>query len=427
MFTNFNFLNSYSKAVGRSFRSFFFIKFYYYLLVFFNNKILLFLFIILCNISIYLVLNDNVIYCMGDDDNNKILSSDPTYGTKKRKTLSILEGRPSFDNISDPSHIPNKEFIVRIPLSMGIQIDVNNMFQYVGVGTVLTGGGIGAAKILGKLPLNTRAGVLTTVTGMGFMYQATMNTMREVFESVRNNNSNTSSSSTNTSSSSTIISDIPISTGISNQFEIDSTIKIDNYSINAIFKDNTLTLKDLKKDNILISNEDNNKELLNENTLAQKSLEKDYYAITNNHNINSMLESGDLLSIAQNNPYFKLELLLFLGLCFLLYILLSLTIVTLINKYNQRIKEYFKNKYILMYINFNNKYINYIIFFWFLALYLIIFLLLAISYTLIYGFESYCIQTPEIVNSLILISWSKNKLFIKKNSPLLFKKFYKFQ
>jgi hypothetical protein len=122
-----------------------------------------------------------------------------------------------------------------------------------------------------------------------------------------------------------------------------------------------------------------------------KSNLDDYYKITDSYNINSILENSDLINIIHNNPYFKLELLLFLGLCFLLYIILSLTIVTLINKYNYKIKEYFKNKYILMYINFNNKYINYIICFWFLALYLTTFLLMAISYTLIYGFETYCV------------------------------------
>jgi group I intron endonuclease len=420
MFTNFNFLNIHNKVMDRSYRSLFFTKFYYYLIVFFNNKILLFLFIILCNISIYFVLNDNIVYCMGEDE-DKIMSSDSTYSTKKRKVLPILEGRPSFDTTSNTSNIPDKEFIVRIPLSMGIQIDAHNMFKYIGVGAVLTGGGIGAAKILAKLPYNTRAGVVTTITGMGFMYQASISTMREVFESIRNKNSNISSNPITSSSSTTIPNlSIPISTEDPNQFEIDSTIKLDNYSINAIFKNNTLTLKDLKKDNILINNEDNNKELINQNTLSQETLEKDYYTITDSHNINSMLENGDLLSIAQNNPYFKLELLLFLGLCFLLYIILSLTIVTLINKYNYKIKEYFKNKYILMYINFNNKYINYIICFWFLALYLTTFLLMAISYTLIYGFETYCVQTPEIVNSLIFISWHKNKLFIKKNSPLYY-------
>lgn len=420
MFTNSNFLNSYNRFIGRSNRSLFFTKFYYYFIVFFNNKTLLFLFIFLCNISIYFILNDNVVYCMGEDE-DKSLSSDSTHYTKKRKILPILEGRPSFDTISDTSSIPDKNFIVRVPLTMGVQIDINNMFQYVGIGAILTGGGIGAAKILSKLPINTRAGVVTTITGMGFMYQATVNTMREVFESVRNKNSTTSPNSTTSSSSTTIPNlSIPVPIQDPNQFEVDSTIKLNDYSINAVFKNNTLILKDLKKENILINNEDNNKELTNENTLSQKILEKDYYTITDSHNINSMLESGDLLSIANNNPYFKLELLLFLGLCFLLYILLSLTIVTLINKYNYRIKEYFKNKYILMYINFNNKYINYIICFWFLALYLITFLLIATSYTLIYGFESYCVQTPEIINSLILISWHKNKLSIKKNSPLYF-------
>lgn len=132
-----------------------------------------------------------------------------------------------------------------------------------------------------------------------------------------------------------------------------------------------------------------------------------FNSLTGSHLINSsVLENGDLITIFNNNPYLKLEGILFFTLSIMLYGLIALTIINIISKYGTNLNNYFKNKYILMYINLNKKYLNILTWVWTGVLFFSIILCLIISYVLIDCYDMYCIQSPNVINSLLLFSLS---------------------
>jgi len=308
-----------------------------------NKKYSLLLFIVFMNILLLFFINDNVIYCMDDNSSNIPSSNNPT---------------------------------------VGITINTENAFKYIGLGGLATGVGIGGAKILKTVPAQSRLKLVSIIAGIsGAAYTTTSITSDLASNRV-----------TSPLSKKASIVEIP-------DVEFEGVVKFGEYTIKTKINNNELSLSDLKK----ITSKSTERVIDNLNVENSSSTPSDYYTITDSHNINSMLESGDLINIINNNPYLKLEfvLLFVLGMC--LSSLFSLTVITILNKYGDKLNNYFTNKYILMYINFNKKYLNILMFIWIVILYMIILLAIYITYNLIYYYEDYLIlEHSNIANSLII-------------------------
>lgn len=370
-------------------------KFYYNFLVFFNNKFILTLIIFMFYNIFSLYFSNNIVYCMEDiNDNVSSPESDSNIIFKKRKfdqTDNILSGDGS-DIIRDNNVISSNALIPSFPESglvvdnnatvsvppSNIIINLDNAFKYVGVGLGIGSAALGGAKIIKALPPSSRAPALITIAGMATAYKAAIDGMELIYKY-----GNTSSNTDPSRDKSSILSkNIPISKDIS----IDSTLKYDDYSIKVKLENDTLTLSDLKK-----RNSNTSSDVITENLNVT---DNDYYTITDSYNINSVLENGDLITIFNNNPYLKLEGVLFFTLSLMLYSLIALTIINILSKYGNNLNNYFKNKYILMYINLNRKYLNILTWVWIAILFFGIVLCLAISYVLIDTYDMYCIQSP---------------------------------
>jgi hypothetical protein len=307
-----------------------------------NLKFRFFILILFCFIILFFF-NDNIINCMADNS----------------------------DSISDNSNSKNT-------MKLGISINIDEIFKYVGYAGLLTGAGVGSATILNKIPSQSRLKLVTIIGSIiGASYITT-----------------------------TIFSDISnrrVIRNVSNEMpkikfpeiEFDGVIKFNDYSINAIIKNNEFILSDLKhiKNNTVIpelsniNSEDSNvivRELVRkyenakypeniENTVNSASIPSDdYCTISDSYNIPSILENGDILNIVNNNPYLKLEFVLLFVLFLCLSSLFSLTVVILLKNYSKNLNNYFTNKYILMYINLNKKYLEILTWAWFAILYVII-------------------------------------------------------
>jgi hypothetical protein len=206
-------------------------------------------------------------------------------------------------------------------------------------------------------------------------------------------------------------------------FNFSGPQKIKNYS--TIEKSSKKLPKTWIHKDINLSDESNYIDL---NTIQKylHSLDKNiddesYYKITDSFQANSILENGDLINILENNVYLKLEVVLLFVLFLTLYGVFAISIITIISKYGSTLDNYFKNKYILMYLNLNKKYLNIFLWFWIFYLYFSIILMLIITYALIDNFTNYCIVS-EVVSSCLLFKFLKlqpNKRFnFKKSKPL---------
>jgi hypothetical protein len=159
---------------------------------------------------------------------------------------------------------------------------------------------------------------------------------------------------------------------------------------------NTLYCMDDINDNVSSPESDHNSGFKKRKYIENLNVSNlnNYYEITDSHNINSVLENGDLITIFQNNPYLKLEGILFITLGIILYGLIALSIINILSKYSSNLNNYFKNKYILMYINLNRKYLNILTWVWIVILFFSVILCLIISYVLIDTYDIYCLQSP---------------------------------
>jgi hypothetical protein len=298
---------------------------------FINNTKFYILLIIILYLFIVLFINDNIIYCMADNNSGALSSNIPP---------------------------------------IGITINTNDAFKYVGIGGLATGVGLSAAKMLNTLSSQSRLKLATIITGITGASFTTASIALEL-------------SSNRSTRARTLRTNVP-------DIEFDGVIKFGDYTIKTKINNNEVYLSELKRRIIpeFSQNVDTSNIASSSNTYS------DYYTITDSHNINSMLENGDLINIIHNNPYLKLEFVLLFVLAICLSSLFSLTVITVLNKYGDKLNNYFTNKYILMYINFNRKYLNVLTWIWFGVLYFIVLLAIFITYNLIYYFEDYCIQIP---------------------------------
>lgn len=281
------------------------------------------------------------------------------------------------DGASSPNNFP-----------MDISINSNEAFKYIGLGGLATGIGVGTAKILKVVPLHSRFKLATIITGIA----GTSFTSTAIVSEFSSNRVTRASS---------IRTNLP-------DVEFDGVIKFGEHSIKTKINDNEVHFSELKRK---IGEPLQN--VADSNISSSSNTSESYYTITDSHNIPSMLENGDLVNIIHNNPYLKLEfvLLFVLGMC--LSSLFSLTAIIILNKYGDKLNNYFTNKYILMYINYNKKYLNVLIWIWLAVLYFIVLLALYITYNLIYYYEDYLIESfPSIVNSFIIFG----RLFKNKKS-----------
>jgi len=367
---------------------------FYYFLLFFNNKFNFILYLIILNIIFSLYFSNNIVYCM-DDINENVSSpeSDSNIGFKKRKFYQtddlMLSGESSVisDNNVVSSNVLNPSFsdnglvvdsstIDSTPRS-GITINFDNAFKYVGIGVGIGSAALGSAKIIKLLPPHSRATAIISIAGIAAAYKTAVDSIDILYKYGR---------STNIDLSKDKDSIINKKISLPKDYSLDTTLKCDDYSIRIKVDDDSLTLSDLKKSNTSTSSD-----VITENLSVT---DNDYYKITDSHNISSVLENGDLITIFNNNPYLKLEGILFFTLSIMLYALIALTIINLISKYSTSFNNYFKNKYILMYINLNKKYINVLTWVWTIILFLSIILCLIISYVLIDTYDMYCLQSP---------------------------------
>lgn len=351
--------------------------FFYYFLLLFNNKYAFILYIVFINIIYSLCNPNNTLYCMEDiNDNVSSPESDHNSGFKKRKyDDNIL--------IKNESIIGNEPIVpienIQPTLTTGITINLDNAFKYVGVGIGIGSAALGGAKIIKILPPHSRASALISIAALAAAYKTTVDSIGVIY---KNENSSTITDSSKDSDS-ILSKKIYIPKDIS----IDSTITYSDYSMKVKIEDDTLTLSDLKRPSTTTS-------LDTITGSSNVSNLDDYYKITDSHKINSVLENGDLIAIFQNNPYLKLEGILFFTLGIILYGLIALSIINILSKYGPNLKNYFKNKYILMYINLNIKYFNILTWVWIVILFFSVILCLIISYVLIDTFDIYCLQSP---------------------------------
>lgn len=398
------------------------VLFYYY--IYLVNNIVFKVFIIVVIYSfIILTLNDNVLYCM--DDINEGTSS-PESGvesfSKKRKYItsdssnvlgsvdsSILASESSKNTIVADNQ-PNIDSASAVESSKGVNLnfsilaDFKDSFKIVGLGAAATGIGIGASKILKTLPPQTRAGTTIAVSSLIASYLSVRNYLNILYGKDAN--------IVETSSNSTISANIPVKN--IPKYEIDTNIKVGDYSINAKIENDELTLNRIPSTTSASNSNVDNLSII-ENTSTSNISNEEYYKISDSYNINSVLECGDLLNMSHYNVYYKLELVLLFVLFLSLYAVFGLTIISVINKYGTTLDNYFKNKYILMYINLNRKYLNILFWFWLIFLYFSIALAMVITYALIDTFDMYFIHNKEVISNSLLVFGSYKSLINNKN------------
>ena len=398
------------------------VLFYYY--IYLVNNIVFKVFIIVVIYSfIILTLNDNVLYCM--DDINEGTSS-PESGvesfSKKRKYItsdssnvlgsvdsSILASESSKNTIVADNQ-PNIDSASAVESSKGVNLnfsilaDFKDSFKIVGLGAAATGIGIGASKILKTLPPQTRAGTTIAVSSLIASYLSVRNYLNILYGKDAN--------IVETSSNSTISANIPVKN--IPKYEIDTNIKVGDYSINAKIENDELTLNRIPSITSASNSNVDNLSII-ENTSISNISNEEYYKISDSYNINSVLECGDLLNMSHYNVYYKLELVLLFVLFLSLYAVFGLTIISVINKYGTTLDNYFKNKYILMYINLNRKYLNILFWFWLIFLYFSIALAMVITYALIDTFDMYFIHNKEVISNSLLVFGSYKSLINNKN------------
>jgi hypothetical protein len=314
-------------------------KIYYFLLILNNDKLRLFIFIV-SFIFISFILNENVVYCM--DDN---ISSPESSGFSKSNNSS------GENDLSSSSNITSN-------ISLNITEPLNNL----GKAAMITAATVGVATMMKVAPPNARA-----VIGLGSAALATsaytITNLAETLYSSRNN----SSSSINLSSD---VNSEKIS--ISNDSNISASLGIGNNKINVKLNKEELNIPD----NI-------NEGLSNS---------------TNNYPASSIFENTELVSVIGNNPYLQLQYLILFITCVVLYCLIGFTISFFLNKYGDNFINRFKNKYILLYLNFSKK-SNFTLLICILILLYIGLILDIISILiLIDNFPYYCIDNSDVTN-----------------------------
>lgn len=344
---------------GFSSLSYFFkvIKTFYlnYCPILINNLFFRIFIIIFFYFFIFFIFNDHTVYCM--------------------------ENNPSSDE----------------PPTIGIAINTNEAFKYIGMGGLATGVGIGTAKILRTVLANSRLKLVTMLAGISGATYTTSSIASEL-----------ASNRQTRSSTRRIVRDIP-------DVEFDGTIKFEDFSIKTVVNKNEVILSELKRKNNLSENVIDN--VSSSSTNASSSSNNDYYTITDSYNIPSILEKGDLINTLQYNPYLKLEFVLLFLLFLCLSSLFSLTIITILKNCGENLNNYFTNKYILMYINLNRRYLHYFIIIWFIVLYIAIILSMYITYLLIFYYEDYMIIQSDVVSTSLMFF---NSCTYKNIDPIIY-------